>query len=259
MSSQESENVSSEDEDLERPLLGRLAAGVVTAVRSSEGLSPSVSASPSQLNTALPQQRARSSFNADWVRSLHEEIQVEVQREGNGKDTGIYACMWERILEKWQKHIRDVPYEQVQVACVKQILQHARLTSASASPMFYETLRRLGKDVLVMQEQVDENLLEKLLPSSKDTKWYEGFFGERERWTTEYLAHHLKTLHGSSNMKIDKRHEQQLGFIVAHVRSNRYNSVEMQAILKVCKLVRVTCQTRTLTTSTFACMHLYED
>jgi hypothetical protein len=164
---------------------------------------------------------------------LHEEIQEEVQREGNGKDTGIYACMWERILEKWQKHIRDVPYDQVQVACVKQILQHARLTSASASPMFYETLRRLGKDVLVMQEQVDENLLEKLLPSSKDTKWYEGFFGEREKWTIEYLAHHLKTLHGSSNMKIDKRHEQQLGLIVAHVRSNRYNAIEMQAILKV--------------------------
>ncbi len=50
---------------------------------------------------------------------MHEEIQEEVQRKGNGKDTGIYACMWERILEKWQKHIRDVSYEEVQVVYVK--------------------------------------------------------------------------------------------------------------------------------------------
>jgi hypothetical protein len=125
--------------------------------------------------------------------------------------------------------------------------------------MLYETLRRLGKDVLVMQEQVDENLLEKLLPSSKDTEWYKGFFGERETWTIEYLAHHLKTLHGSSNLKIDRRHEQQLGFIVAHVRSNRYSAVEMQAIIKVCKIVRVAWYTRTLTTCTFACKNLHKD
>jgi len=220
------------------------------------------SASPPQLNTALPPQRARSSFNAGWVRSLHEEIQKEVLRDG------IHACKWARILEKWQKHISNVPYEEVPVACAKQILQHARLASASASPMYYETLRRLGKDLLVKQEHDEklwqvslQHLLERLKPSSplKDGEWYEGFFGNLETWTDAYFAQHLKHLHCSHNIKEDERQEQQLGFILSHVKSNRYNAVEMQAIVKVCQIVRVARHTRTRTTSTFACVHPHKD
>ena len=99
--------------------------------------------------------------------------------------------------------------------------------------MFYESLRKLGKDVLRMPVDVDENLLERLLPTESDSKWYRGFFGDRDKWTTESLVSHLKNMHGSSNMKVDKKQEQTLGFIVAHVRSNRYSPFEMQAIIKV--------------------------
>lgn len=99
--------------------------------------------------------------------------------------------------------------------------------------MFYESLRKLGKDVLRMPVDVDENLLERLLPTESDSKWYRGFFGDRDKWTTESLVSHLKNMHGSSNMKVDKKQEQTLGFIVAHVRSNRYSPMEMQAIIKV--------------------------
>lgn len=71
---------------------------------------------------------------------------------------------------------------QVELACAKQILQHARLTSASASPMFYETLRKLGKDVLTKHDKVDQRLLERLYPNSEsDSKWYSGFFGAQVR------------------------------------------------------------------------------
>jgi len=66
---------------------------------------------------------------------------------------------------------------QVSIESAKQILQHARLTSASASPMFYETLRKLGKDVLVKPEKVDHQLLERLYPCESDSKYYRGFFG----------------------------------------------------------------------------------
>jgi hypothetical protein len=74
-------------------------------------------------------------YSKAWVEELHEKIQAEIERDG------IKACTWERLLERWREHICEVPYEQVEVGCAKQILQHARLTSA-ASPMFYETLRR---------------------------------------------------------------------------------------------------------------------
>lgn len=56
----------------------------------------------------------------------------------------------------------------------------------------------------------------------------------QEKWTPENLASHLKMLHGSSNISTDLNQEKSLGFIVAHVRSNRYTMLEMHAIVKVC-------------------------
>lgn len=54
----------------------------------------------------------------------------------------------------------------------------------------------------------------------------------QDKWSLDYLQQHLKTLHGSSNLDIDMSQEKLLGFIVAHVRSNRYNAVELRAIVK---------------------------
>ena len=79
---------------------------------------------------------------------------------------------------------------QVELACAKQILQHARLTSASASPMFYETLRKLGADVLIKQDKVGQQLLERLYPSEVDSKWYRGFFGAQVRPSANYEHAH---------------------------------------------------------------------
>jgi hypothetical protein len=75
-------------------------------------------------------------FNADWVRLKHEEIQRKIVKDG------IEVCKWATLIEMWSEHIRDAPYEQVELGCVKQVLQHARLTSSSNSVGFYETLRR---------------------------------------------------------------------------------------------------------------------
>jgi len=234
---------SSDDDDFDGPLLS--AAPKAAASGPARATLPTLSTSPHptvpggaklDANARIPasppqpcEQRGASRFNADWcwVRSLHEEIQEEILREG------ICKCRWGCLLDKWSEYIKDVPYERVEVACAKLILQHARLTSASASPMFYETLRRLGKDVLVLPENVDENLLERLKPKTSDSKWYRGFFGDEDKWTIEHLTQHLKTLHGSSDIKTDKSQEKKIGFIVTHVRSNRYSAVEMQGIVKV--------------------------
>jgi hypothetical protein len=62
-----------------------------------------------------------------------------------------------------------------------------------------------------------QNLRERLYPSSKDTEWYEGFFGDLETWTLPNFVQHLKHLHYSQNIKEDERQEQQLGFILSHV------------------------------------------
>ena len=113
--------------------------------------------------------RAGRKLDAEWVQEMHDNIQREAAEHG------IQAFKWECLLDKWSEHIRDAPYERVDLTCVKQILQYARLTSASASPMNYETLRRLGNDILA--QQVDENLLERLKPQENDTKYYKGFFG----------------------------------------------------------------------------------
>jgi hypothetical protein len=56
----------------------------------------------------------------------------------------------------------------------------------------------------------------------------------QEKWTCEYLSQHLKNLHGSSNIKNDLEQESRVGFIVAHVRSNRYEAVELDVIVQVC-------------------------
>jgi hypothetical protein len=108
-------------------------------------------------------------LDAEWVQEKHDSIQREAEAHG------IQAFKWECLLDKWSEHIRDAPYERVDLTCVKQILQYARLTSATASPMNYETLRRLGKDILA--QQVDENLLDRLKPKEEDKKYYKGFFG----------------------------------------------------------------------------------
>lgn len=62
--------------------------------------------------------------------------------------------------------------------------------------------------------------------------WFFLVLRRQDKWSLEYLQQHLKTLHGSVNLNIDMTQEKQLGFIVAHVRSNRYNVVELRAIVK---------------------------
>ena len=182
---------SSDDEyDWDQPPLTQQQAGSLPPIPSSVRENPQ-----SEVRT-VPPLHMRGVYNEAWVKELHEKIQAEIAREG------IEACTWARLLERWRLHIRDVPYERVAVACAKQILQHARLTSASASPMFYETLRRyayvdvpavcrhiclymcvyrLGQDVLTKPEEVDQRLLDALYPGDDDSKYYRGFFGERVR------------------------------------------------------------------------------
>ena len=139
-------------------------------------LSDSRGNNPARAPASRQQQRRTSTgmkYDAVWVQTLHDEIQRDAVEHGT------QAFKWSHLLEKWSQHIRDAPYERVDLACVKKILQHARLTSASASPMNYETLRRLGKDILV--SQVDEVLLERLKPCEADSKYYRGFFGREVR------------------------------------------------------------------------------
>ena len=116
---------------------------------------------------------ASCKFDAEWVSKKHLEMQQANERGG------IEAVGWENVLEQWSNFIKDAPYERVTVDCVKLILQHARLTSASGSPMFYETLRRLGKDVLTPLDRINEQLLKRLEPKEDDSKWYRGFYGTK--------------------------------------------------------------------------------
>ncbi len=199
------------------------------------GLRPALKAAASGLsaNARMPvappqpcEQRGNSDSNKDWVWKKHEDIQKEILQKG------ICACKWGPLLEEWKVYIKDVPYECVEVTCAKQILQYARLTYASASPMNYETLRRLGKDLLVMPDKVDDNLLERMKPNDSDSKWYRRFYGNTE-WTLDQLKLHLKNVHDSANIKIDESQEKRMGFIVTHVKRSRYSEDEMQAIVEV--------------------------
>ena len=173
-------------------------------------------------------------FDMHWVNTLHRTILNEVRTHG------IEACLWSSILEKWQSFLADVPFEDVEFGCIRAILQHARLTP-NAQPTFYETLRKLGKDILYkenIEENVRRSLLDRLLsPGPGDTEIYAQYFGEREKWYEENsksLINHLDKLHAlyGSTLTQELNKEKVLGFIVPHIRSNRYHPVELAAILR---------------------------
>ena len=102
----------SSDDDFERPLLEKVSE------RKSSKLQPErvmeVDPADTQVRHSaagaaedLSQQPRVPRYNAEWVRTLQEEIQTEIERDGTE------ACKWARLLEKWSHHIREVPYERV--------------------------------------------------------------------------------------------------------------------------------------------------
>ena len=113
-------------------------------------------------------------FGASWVQQKHDEIQKTIQKNG------IASIQWKELLDQWSEHIKDVPYEDVSIESAKEILRHARLTKASASPMFYEMLRRLGGDILSQETQVVEELLDQLKPADEDSDFYHSFYGKTD-------------------------------------------------------------------------------
>jgi hypothetical protein len=89
-----------------------------------------------QMQEQVQGQDRASRFDAAWVKQKHLEIQGQIAKDG------IEVCKWSNLIAMWSEHIRDAPYEHVELGCVKQVLQHAHLTSSSNSVGFYETLRR---------------------------------------------------------------------------------------------------------------------
>jgi hypothetical protein len=172
-------------------------------------------------------------FNLRWVESTHKRILEDV------KQGGIEACRWCNILEKWKEYLQAAPFEEVEFGCVRTILQYARLTPI-AQPTFFETLRKLGKEILCIKlddESVRSNLLDQLLtPTSRDSEMYSHFFGPQERWRNDsrYLSNHLDKLHAQygSSLSQELNKERILGFMVPHIRSNRYHPVELGVILQ---------------------------
>ena len=171
-------------------------------------------------------------FDLRWVESVHQQILREVRLEG------IEACSWSNILEKWKENLKYAPFEEVEFGCVRAILQYARLTPI-AQPTFYETLRKLGKDILCVNlddESIRRNLLDRLLTATdNDSEMYSQFFGHADKWRDDRsLINHLDKLHAQygSSLSQELTKEKILGFMVPHIRSNRYHPVELGEILK---------------------------
>lgn len=103
------EESSDEGEDWDHPLMEVKRGPPAEASRAEASLAqPSLSALMGNSLPGVSKARGSSNrFNEAWVRSLHEEIQAEIESDG------MKACTWERLLEKWSTHIRDAPYEKV--------------------------------------------------------------------------------------------------------------------------------------------------
>jgi hypothetical protein len=174
-------------------------------------------------------------FDMNWVNAHHQMILEDVRTKG------VDACRWGVILERWREFLSDAPFEEVEFGCIRAILQNARLASIP-QPTSYETLRKLGKDVLETDadnEAVRRNLLDRLLtPGNSDSELYGQYFGLRDKsnkWYEErFLMNHLDRLHtlNGSILSQELNKERILGFVVPHIRSNRYHPVELGAILK---------------------------
>ncbi len=154
------------------------------------------------------------------------------------KANGVVACTWRTVLNRWKEFIAEAPFEDVEFGCIRAILQNARLTSI-AQPTSYETLRKLGGDMLhtdVENEDERQNLLRRLLtPGQGDTEWYAQYFGSPDKWfdDSRSLANHLDKLHAMNGTSLSQelKKEKLLGFMVPHIRSNRYHPVELGAII----------------------------
>jgi hypothetical protein len=171
-------------------------------------------------------------YDLAWVNSLHQQILDDVRTRG------IEACRWSNVLEKWKESLSNAPFEEVELGCIRLIMQHARLTPV-AQPTFYETLRKLGRDILseeIENDDVRRDLLHRLLtPTPGDSAMYTQYFGARERWEDRRsLSNHLDKLHAQygSSLSQELTKEKVLGFMVPHIRSNRYHPVELGAILR---------------------------
>eukprot|EP00960_Hanusia_phi_P057374 763546-Hanusia_phi.AAC.1 len=165
-------------------------------------------------------------FDQRWYDKIQAEYTARV-REG-GKD----ECLWSKVLQFWQEKIRDAPFEKVEREVACQVLRAARLARLT-QPMDYETLRRLGPQLLETDENNFDGILTRLKPQQLDSEWYKSYYGSPARWDRDFLSSHLEKLTGIS-IAVEKhaKDEEKFGFSIAHVRSNRYQSVELAAILR---------------------------
>eukprot|EP00960_Hanusia_phi_P014677 434294-Hanusia_phi.AAC.2 len=176
---------------------------------------------PSQYNYS------ETRFDQTWYDEIQAEYAAKVRTEG--KD----ACRWCKVLQFWQEKIRDAPMESVEEGVACKVLRAARL-ARFAQPMDYETLRRLGPEILESNEDNLDSILARMKPQQHDTEWYsKRYYGPQARWDREFLSIHLEKLTGIS-IAVEKhaKDEKKFGFSISHVRSNRYQPVELAAILR---------------------------
>jgi hypothetical protein len=219
--------MSDEEEDFEDGLVTRISGTMQSPAATTRSV-PSQSIHPNSNDEEYEGPR----YDSTWVNALHQRILDDVRTRG------IEACRWCNILEKWKESLANAPFEEVELGCIRLIMQHARLTPV-AQPTFYETLRKLGKDILsenIEHDNVRGELLHRLLtPTTGDSAMYTQYFGARERWEERRaLINHFDKLHAQygSSLSQELAKERILGFMVPHIRSNRYHPVELGAILR---------------------------
>eukprot|EP00961_Rhodomonas_salina_P290844 3930025-Rhodomonas_salina.3 len=152
------------------------------------------------------------------------------------KTQGISEMKWSNVLTTWQRELKDFDFENVEELAVRKIMHASRLSS-SAQPMFYESLRRLGQDLMsdAILSEAEAGLEEIMMRLNPDeggeipfSEWYLDW--SPKAWI-ENIRANVKNMLGN-NVKMDLSQERTLGFIVSHVRTHRYHEVELAAIVR---------------------------
>jgi len=150
-------------------------------------------------------------------------------------DKGYEECKWAKVLDYWSNVLKDVPFYKLPLFLIKDILKIARLQQAATPQHAYELLRRLGSSILdeLSDEETLRGLKEKFsLHQSDDTSHQRNDQDYADKMDKSEIEKQIKAMRGKDGPVASTEEEEKLGFVVLHVRSDRYYPIEIGAIIR---------------------------